>query len=563
MDIDTTSALIYKSLLGLSDQSGQDGLLSNFDSISVILDKNAEERRTKSKTALVAAEELSATQKLVEAAEKLSEAVDRAKDAVLDHLEKEFETTYTTVIGQMAGSTYGAIWTAYVISRLARTAAISAMDAKVSEGRAAYSSRMATKALKPTAENSVADAKEAASVARSAAKQASNLAVQAAASVLDLLKKLRDSGPSGIVEDINKGIKELEAIEAITGATITVVGGMVLETEGVAAKAEEAARSAAEAAEAADTAAGTAETAEEAAEEAQKAGPAKEKIVKEFLEELDTLKHTNDFLNQSLGDGPSLREKLPEATRNSLSALDFFQKRKLAEFSRNNGDKLPEELLAGSLDIMRKIGQSRTDLTREHLLKLNDFTKLDQLDKFLESPASAEHGFLRNDLELRRENLKKGKEVFEKSKECLFCAAPGESVFASGETDSTKDLFLTVKCIFNNQYMKAVVDTGATCNIVSDAWINKNKHDFLPTFLRQNAMNKGAPDTLWKDVEFVVLDGHQGDALLGLPFLKLTQIIHSSTGQLLFAEYEEVVRKEGAPRPIYNHNKARPPPPNL
>lgn len=161
--------------------------------------------------------------------------------------------------------------------------------------------------------------------------------------------------------------------------------------------------------------------------------------------------------------------------------------------------------------------------------------------------------------------------MIQKSSKCLYCAAVGESEFASGEEDSTIDLRLTVKCILNNTYMKAVVDTGAACNIVSDTWINNNKLDFPPAKRHESLLmgngsvsdecpcltglwkftDKGAPNTVWKDVEFVKLKGHQGDALLGLPFLKLTQIIHSSTGQLLFTEYEEVPRKEGAPRPIY------------
>ena len=68
----------------------------------------------------------------------------------------------------------------------------------------------------------------------------------------------------------------------------------------------------------------------------------------------------------------------------------------------------------------------------------------------------------------------------------------------------------------------------------------------------------GGAGIFWKDVEFVVLDGHQGDAFLGLPLLKRTQIIHSSSGKLLFAEYEEVLRKEGAPCPIYYDGLGQP-----
>ena len=118
--------------------------------------------------------------------------------------------------------------------------------------------------------------------------------------------------------------------------------------------------------------------------------------------------------------------------------------------------------------------------------------------------------------------------------------------------------------------MRALVDTGATCNVVSEAWIKK--HNMLQDAKRYQSLMlangsvtdncpclvgpwmlkiKGAPGIYWKDVEFVMLKGHREDALLGLPFLRLTQIIHSSTGQLLFAEYEGISRKESAPRPIY------------
>jgi hypothetical protein len=276
-----TSTHLYNSLLALSSRTSQDGLLSAFSSISHTVEENAKNRKERSRAALDAAEELSPAQEFLEEAKDFSETVDKAKDAMLDHLKKEYEATYTTAAGRMSGSAYGAIWTAYVIARLARTAAVSAMDAKASEVRAAYASKTAATALKPTAESSAADAKGAASVARSAAEQSSALAVQAAASALDLLKKLRDSG--SLAEKIDKGIKELEAIEAIKGAATSVVGGILLDTEGKAAEAEKAARSAASAADAAVAVAGTTEKAEGAAQKVEgeaegteKAGSAKE-----------------------------------------------------------------------------------------------------------------------------------------------------------------------------------------------------------------------------------------------------------------------------------------------
>ena len=127
--------------------------------------------------------------------------------------------------------------------------------------------------------------------------------------------------------------------------------------------------------------------------------------MQEILEELDSLVHINDFLKQSLG-GTTVQQKLPEETRKSLSELDSLQRRQLAEFSQKNKDKSPKELLEGTLKIMRKIGQTRKNLVREQILTLSDFQKLDELNELLDYEDS-EQGFLRNDLEIRRESLKK------------------------------------------------------------------------------------------------------------------------------------------------------------
>ena len=127
--------------------------------------------------------------------------------------------------------------------------------------------------------------------------------------------------------------------------------------------------------------------------------------MQEFLKELDSLIHINDFLNKSLG-RTTVRRKLPGEIRKSILELESSQLRKLAEFSRENSGKSPEELLEGSLEIMREIGQYRKDLVRQEILKLDDFQKLDELNKFLD-PEDSEPGFLRDDLQLRRESLKK------------------------------------------------------------------------------------------------------------------------------------------------------------
>ena len=101
-----------------------------------------------------------------------------------------------------------------------------------------------------------------------------------------------------------------------------------------------------------------------------------------------------------------MRRKLPEETLTSLSEMESFQLRKLAEFSRENSGKSPEELLEGSLEIMHEMGQYRKDLVRQEILKLDDFLNLEELNTFLESE-DYESGIFNADLWLRRESLKK------------------------------------------------------------------------------------------------------------------------------------------------------------
>ena len=264
MGIEETSKGICDSLLDLPKllESGPKGdIVSAFEKISETLKENANNRKEGLKAA---AAELPAAEELLEAVEdqskaayELSEAVDKAKDAVLGLLESEYKAKFNTATGRAAGSAYGAIWTAYVIARLASAAAASAMEATVSETRAATASKVAPTASRKTAEASAADAKTAAGVAKDAAKGASALAVQAAAGSLDQLKKLKDLMREGIVEEINRGIKELEAVVAVTEATKRIVGGMVLQTEGKAADAEQAARNATAAAAEAEAVGGT------------------------------------------------------------------------------------------------------------------------------------------------------------------------------------------------------------------------------------------------------------------------------------------------------------------
>ena len=291
--IEETSRDICDSLLGLIDsESGETGdLLSAFKKISGTLKENANRRKERLKAVEVG---LSAAEELFEAAHELLEAVGKATEAVLDLLKNEYEEESTREASRLAGWAYHAICMAYPTASSASKAAASAMEATVSEVRATTASRLAPAASKRAAEASAADANAAAGMAKEAAKEASALAIQAAAGSLGLLKSFRDSAlqagmgitveeamalvvprfrpwgmpqtsahlaPQGKIEEIERGIQELEAIAAITEATTGTLDEMVSQTEGKAEGAEEAARNAEGAASRAAEAAAAAEAA--------------------------------------------------------------------------------------------------------------------------------------------------------------------------------------------------------------------------------------------------------------------------------------------------------------
>ena len=280
--IEATSNDICDSLLDfpklLGSESGEKvDLLSAFEKISETLKENANKRTESLKAAeaeLSAAEELlKAADDQSSAAHELSEAVGKAKDAVNNLLIMQYETKPPRAGSQETGWARHEIFAAYSTARSASAAAASAMDATVSEVRAATASRVAPATSKEAASASAADVNAAAGVAKAAAKEASALAVQSAVESLGLLKNLRSLTPQEMIEEIESGIKELEAITAITEATTGTVGEMESETLGNSGGAEEAARNAARAAEVAGAAA---EAAEGAVERAAGARPRKE-----------------------------------------------------------------------------------------------------------------------------------------------------------------------------------------------------------------------------------------------------------------------------------------------
>lgn len=137
-------------------------------------------------------------------------------------------------------------------------------------------------------------------------------------------------------------------------------------------------------------------------------------------------------------------------------------------------------------------------------------------------------------------------------------AAPPETVLGEYDDDLDQSDFISFLWELDGKYsIKLLIDTGGKANLVARKWlenheicipdiataettkfINANRRiSDLLSIIRMDW--KFDDSTVWKWVKFIATD-HGPDALLGLPFLKHTQIIHSSKDRFLFPEFEEL-----------------------
>ncbi|KAK4196913.1 hypothetical protein QBC40DRAFT_312493 [Triangularia verruculosa] len=132
------------------------------------------------------------------------------------------------------------------------------------------------------------------------------------------------------------------------------------------------------------------------------------------------------------------------------------------------------------------------------------------------------------------------------------------------------DDFLTFPGRLNDVPLKPLIDTGGGCNLVKLEWLRRNgihvdenapgEHSLL---MADGSESKKCPsikarwsfdgrNKVWVDVEFVVVEDYQYDALIGLAFLKLSQTIHNSAGRLVFPEFKGIHAKKKGAIPLYN-----------
>lgn len=148
-----------------------------------------------------------------------------------------------------------------------------------------------------------------------------------------------------------------------------------------------------------------------------------------------------------------------------------------------------------------------------------------------------------------------------------------EPEIRDGDTSNLADDWISFPGTINGQSVKPLIDTGGGANLVSKSWLDANGITFTSdpdkreTLLNADGTVSDELDvifcmwkyddrkTQWKNVEFIVTTTDHGpDVLLGLKFLKHSEIIHTSGGKLLFPEVSNLERKKG-PTPIYHLSK--------
>ncbi|KAF3905151.1 hypothetical protein ABW21_db0208916 [Orbilia brochopaga] len=206
------------------------------------------------------------------------------------------------------------------------------------------------------------------------------------------------------------------------------------------------------------------------------------------------------------------------------------------------------------------------------------------------SGTAADLGLAR-DAELRARNIEKLVRSLERhldddfsshmpSQPAIFAGKPAEDDESQIEILSGKikqeqaDDFLTFPGKMNNLAIKPLIDTGGGCNIVKAEWLQRNSivYDTNSRRVQTLLMADGSKSKecpcidvrwsfdgrakCWTDVEFVVVEGYEYEALIGLPFLKHTETIHNSQGNLVFPEFHKIhARKDAVPFYGFNTSK--------
>ncbi|KAK6538167.1 hypothetical protein TWF694_011049 [Orbilia ellipsospora] len=224
------------------------------------------------------------------------------------------------------------------------------------------------------------------------------------------------------------------------------------------------------------------------------------------------------------------------------------------------------------LGLVSNITALLKDLTRLHLVKSTVFHDSGFLARASQDTfqLGVELG-LDLDASLRARSLQKLPGLFEQVGGASGGALAEENSYAvaSGKVpQELKNEFLTFPGKLNGSPIKPLIDTGGSLNIVKREWLDEQKIPIgTPVRYSSVLMADGsvstkkpiievkwsfdAQKTIWTDVEFMVMEDYSKDALIGLPFLRHTQMIHNGQGDLTFSEFGNIHSDPDAV-PIYD-----------
>ncbi len=131
----------------------------------------------------------------------------------------------------------------------------------------------------------------------------------------------------------------------------------------------------------------------------------------------------------------------------------------------------------------------------------------------------------------------------------------------SGKIDESADeSFLMFPGRLESMRVRALIDTGGGCNLVNAKWVKSRglkpvADSEANLVMADSSKSKACPVVkvkwsydnrreMWEDVEFVVVEGYEFDALIGLPFLLKSKFIHNGAGALVFPEFKGVHAKK-------------------
>ncbi|RVD89458.1 uncharacterized protein DFL_000465 [Arthrobotrys flagrans] len=286
-------------------------------------------------------------------------------------------------------------------------------------------------------------------------------------------------------------------------------------------------------------------------------------IAGSLIEEREQLRKLYQFLfqDQNLQLPTTLFLQLSPFGQAVIQETVVLEWDKLLEFLKDIQNLGTEDPLGNLFKVISENSRRLKAFVRQYVIESPAFRDSAVLRRMSGNEAAFDLGLAR-DAELRARNIEK--------LPALFAGKGGdeeEIETLSGKVgQDDADNFLTFPGKMNDLPIKPLIDTGGGCNIVKAGWLRDHNIPVIPDpsrfmtlLMADGSKSEKCPSIdvkwsfdgrakRWTDVEFVVVEGYEYDALIGLPFLKHTETIHNSEGKLVFPEFNKLhARKDAIP----------------